>query len=431
MSTEEMRFDRKRGLFLGASAMAVLASVSAAPAIAQDDVQNQSVLERDRPEYEGDGVRVGSFIVRPELNTSVSYNDNILADDTNTISDGVFVLRPEVLVRLDRPTIDLRLRGGVELERFADNSSENSDSYFTTLRGTVGRGRSTQAQFRVSYRKDNESRRALDSANSVSSRLGRDSLEGFAEIRQDLGALDALISGRVRKISYGSARDGLGNLIDFSFRDRTIYQATAGAEYAVTANDLIIARATYDKQELDVGPGDPGYDPTRFDQSSDGFRLEAGYGRQVSELMYLRVFVGYLEQDFDDTRVQDISGLSLNSDLFWNVTPLTSVRVAASRSIDEVVSPDLAGNLRTQVSAQVDHELKRNFIVSGSARYADISPRGIGASLDEFEASLTGRLLVNRLITVEGGYSHFQRNSSVVNQGFDENVFFVGLRLRI
>ena len=299
------------------------------------------------------------------------------------------------------------------------------------MRGILGRGRPTQAQFRVTYRAGNESRRALDAADSLATRLGRDSLEGSAEIRQDLGDLDVLVSGRVRDLSYGSARDDAGDLVDFSFRDQTIYQATAGGEYAVSPNDLLIARATYDKREQDVRPGDPLFALAGFDQSSEGYRLEAGYGRQVSELLYLRVFVGYLEQNFDDDRVEDISGLSLNSDLFWNVTPLTSVRVAASRSIDEVVAPDLAGNLRTQVSGQVDHELKRNFIVSGRARYADISPRGTGISSEEIEFNVSGRLLVNRLITVEGGYSHFQRNSSNANQSFDENVFFVGLRFRI
>ncbi|WP_394729145.1 outer membrane beta-barrel protein [Altererythrobacter sp. GH1-8] len=431
MSTEGMRLSRKRALSLGASAMAAFACLAAAPASAQDDVQNQSVLERERPEYEGDGLRMGTLIVRPELNTTASYSDNILAEDTDKISDGIFLIRPEVLVRLDMPVIDLRLRTGLELERFADNSSENTDAYFATLRGILGRGRSTQAQFRVTYRSDNESRRALDAADSLATRLGRDSLEGFAEIRQDLGALDALVSGRVRKLSYGSARDDGGTVVDFSFRDQTIYQITGGGEYAITPNDLVIARATYDKREMDVRPGDPLFNPAGFDQTSEGYRLEAGYGRQVSELLYLRVFVGYLEQNFDDARVEDISGLSVNSDAFWNITPLTSIRVAASRSIDEVVAPDLAGNLRTQVSAQVDHELKRNFIVSASARYADISPRGIGISADEFEASLTGRLFVNRLITVNGGFSHYQRNSSSANQRFDENVFFVGLRFRI
>jgi len=432
MSTKGMRLDRKHALSLKTSAfIAIAASLASVPAYAQDDVQNQSVLERDRPEYEGDGLRVGSFIVRPELNTGASYNDNILADDVDTISDGIFEVRPEVLVRLDQPVIDLRLRAGADFERFADNSSENSDAYFATLRGIIGRGRPTQAQFRVTYRSDNESRRSLDAADSVATRLGRDSIEGFAEVRQDLGALDALVSGRVRRLTYGSALDDGGTLIDFSFRDQTIYQVTGGGEYAVTPNDLIIARATYDKREQDVRPGDPLFNLAGFDQTSEGYRLEAGYGRQVSELLYLRVFVGYLEQNFDDTRVQDISGLSINSDVFWNVTPLTSVRVAASRTIDEVVAPDLAGNLRTQFSAQVDHELKRNFIVSASARYADISPRGTGIASDEFEANLTGRLFVSRLVTVNGGFSHFQRNSANANQRFDENVFFVGLRFRI
>ncbi|NVE93348.1 outer membrane beta-barrel protein [Altererythrobacter lutimaris] len=431
MLTKGTRLSRKCALSLGASAGAALASVSAVPAMAQDDVQNQSVLERDRPEYEGDGLRVGSLIVRPELNTTVSFNDNILADDTDTISDTIFRVRPEVLVRLDQPVIDLRLRAGADFERFADNTSENTDAYFTTLRGILGRGRPTQAQFRVTYRADNESRRALDAANSLATRLGRDSIEAFAEVRQDLGDLDLLVSGRVRDLSYGSARNDVGDLVDFSFRDQTIYQGTIGSEYAISPNDLLIARATYDKRDLDVRPGDPLFPINGFDQSSEGYRLEVGYGRQVSELLYLRVFVGYLEQNFDDNRVEDISGLSLNSDVFWNVTPLTSVRVAASRSIDEVVAPDLAGNLRSQISGQVDHELKRNFIISGGVRYADISPRGIGVSSDEFEANITGRLLVNRQITVTGGFSHFQRNSSNANQRFDENVFTVGLRFRI
>lgn len=431
MSIEGKRVSRLRNLSLGASAVAVLVCSMAAPAYAQDDVQNQSVLERDRPQYENDGIRAGSFIIRPQLDTSVDFNDNIFADETDTESDVRLLVRPQVLVRLNQPIVDLQLRTGFDLERFADNSSEDTDGYFAGLRGTIGRGQATQVRFQLDYRSDNESRRALDSASGLATRLGRDSFEGRVELRQDLGDINAFLSGRARRITFGSARDSDGELVDFSFRDQTLYRVTGGAEYSVSANDLIIARASYDKREQDVQLGDPELDIAGFDRSSDGFRAELGYGRQVSELLYLRVFVGYLEQDFDDPRVRDISGISVNSDVFWNVTPLTSVRVAASRSIDEVVSPDRAGNLRTQVSAQVDHELRRNFILSARARFADISPRGLGDTNDEFEASLTGQLFVNRLITLNGGFSHFQRNSSRVGGSFDENVFSVGVRLRL
>ena len=172
MSIDWGRLKRLQARTVTAS-LGAIAVATAVPAAAQDDVQNQSVLDRERPEYRSDGIRAGSFILRPSLKTDIAHSDNILAEDTNTVSDVLFTVRPEMLVRLDQPVIDLRLTTGAEFERFADTSSENSDAYYANLRGLIGRGRATQARFRVNYRKDNESRRSLDAVNSLATRLGR------------------------------------------------------------------------------------------------------------------------------------------------------------------------------------------------------------------------------------------------------------------
>lgn len=399
--------------------------------LAQEDVQNRSVLDRSRPEYDSRGLPLGPFEFRPSVLVAGSYDDNVLATDGGDEDDLILTIAPEARLLLRRPTYEARISAGAELERYSANSTENSENYNAEARGRVGLGTPTVFTGRVAYRSIGENRRSLDSATNLTTRLRRESLLGEARVDQDFGDLDAFVSGRVRDITYGSARNGLGELIDFSFRDRTIYTLTGGADYAITANDSFLARVTYDKRDQKTGPDDADFDRALFDRSSEGWRIEGGYGRQVSELLSLRMTVGYLKQSFDDDQLKDISGLSFTGDLFWNATPLTSVNARLSRSIDETVSPLLAGNLRSEGVIRVDHEARRNLILSAYSRYAYIDPQGQGENSQEFEIAALSRLFINSFMSLNAELRHFQRDSDNPSIRFNENVALIGLRFSL
>ena len=416
-------------LFRRAATAALLTAASLLPAAvyAQADVQNQSVYDRPRPEYDTEGIRLGSFRLQPSVESDVSFDDNVFAQPDGQ-SDVIFRLLPRVVARLERPLYDVRLDLLAEVERYLENGSENTEDLAAQATARYGLGTRTLIAANAAYRIQSEDRRSFDSVSDSGTRLTRHDMSAELGARQDLGNLDITANGRMRRVTYGDARDATGDPTDFSFRDFTLYQLSGGAAYGISANDEVSARLTYDRRDYAIQLDDPDFDPTRFDRTSEGWRAEVGYGRQVSELLFLRVLAGYLQQNYQDPRLQNISGLSLDGDMLWNFSPLTSVRATISRAIDETVSPLRAGNLRTQASARVDHELLRNLVLSGYVRGADIDPSGIGDQIQEYEVSASARYLFSRRLSFRAALEHFTRSSDNADIAFSENIATLGVR---
>ena len=81
-------------LMCATAASAQTSSLLLPPATSSNDAydrgHNVSVAERPHPEYDALGIRVGSFILNPQLSTSLSYSSNVFNDNRNKKSD-VFV----------------------------------------------------------------------------------------------------------------------------------------------------------------------------------------------------------------------------------------------------------------------------------------------------------------------------------------------------
>jgi hypothetical protein len=69
-------------------------------AVAQTDVERgETVLSRQRPDYDPLGIRLGGFKLRPSLVLGESYDTNIFATRTNTVSDFKTTIAPSVDLR--------------------------------------------------------------------------------------------------------------------------------------------------------------------------------------------------------------------------------------------------------------------------------------------------------------------------------------------
>ena len=54
-----------------------------------EDIRGQGVAERQYDAYTAQGVRVGSFVLRPSLTVSDTYDSNVFASNTGEVSDFV------------------------------------------------------------------------------------------------------------------------------------------------------------------------------------------------------------------------------------------------------------------------------------------------------------------------------------------------------
>jgi len=399
---------------------------------AQEIPPNVGVADRGRPAFDAIGIRAGSLLIYPSVTGRLEYDDNVLASATGERGDRIYYVEPEVRVRSDfaRHAFDAR---AYYHRSFHDKlTTEDASEYGVVGRGVIDVMRRTRIRLGGSAERNAENRSSLASFSGSRTRVKFDRYAGALGVEQELGDFVLLGRGEYRRLRYMDTTDTLGNPIDLTFRNLKIRTATGQLSYRLRSGTTAFVRVQGEKRTYDLRPGDPGFDPfTLTDRSSKGLRAEAGLGVELTSLIYGNIRLGYLRQNYADPKLRDVSGLSYGADILWNVTPLTSFKLKAERRVDETSSQTTAGNLRSEFTAGVDHELLRNLILSAETRYARINPAGLSPKSREYEAKIGARYLMpNRFIELRAGYSYEKRTSDNSQIRFSSNLFFVSMTLK-
>lgn len=390
-----------------------LAAMATGPAAAQVVIAGQSVADRARPDYDAIGSRLGGFRLYPSVTTSVEATNNYLATDTNRRSDIYVTVRPEVVIRSDWARNRLEGRAFVDQSVHANLTSENATQYGAFANGAYDVSRDTQLRGEVSAARYVESRTSLGSAQGALRPIR------FDVYRAGLGAShsinDLVLTGNTAleyRNFYNAPQIG-GGVLDQDFRDVRIATVGGSAYYPLRNGIGLVASGGYDNERYTRRPGRNGFiEGVDIDRDSSGFNLQGGVTLELSRLIIGTIQAGYLTRRYNDSRLRNFSGLSFNADVLWNVTPLTSIRGRASRSVQDTSSPLIAGNTRSDFALSVDHELYRYIIVSGDVGYGHFRPNGVGFSGDEYTVGTGARYLIDRRFSVAANARHSGRSSS-------------------
>ena len=390
------------------------ALAGAIPAVtgAQALGDGQGVADRSRPGYDPIGARVGAFTLYPSITTTAAATDNYLATDTNRRGDAYLFFQPELVARSDQGRERFEGRAFAAQSVHASLGGENITQFGVSGNGAFDATRNTQ------LRADASVGRFVESRSSLGAFQGSAEPVVFEVYHAGLGAshsFNDLTLGANSAIEYRNFHDAEfpgGQPIDQDYRD--VRQITVGgsAQYALRNGIGLIVSGQYLDEHYNFGPGSAGYvAAASLDRDSTGFNIDGGITLELTKLIFGRIQIGYLSRHYPDPRLDDVGGLSYSADLLWNVTPLTSLRFRASRSIEDTSSPQIAGNTRSDFHLYADHELYRYIIVSADAGYSRFRPNGVGIGGDEYSLGGGARYLINRRLSVSGNVRYSGRSS--------------------
>jgi uncharacterized protein (PEP-CTERM system associated) len=148
---------------------------------------------------------------------------------------------------------------------------------------------------------------------------------------------------------------------------------------------------------------------------------------ELASLLRGDIGVGYLQSEYDDPSFTDVDGLSIDGNLQWFVSQLTTISAAARRS---VIDPGLATTsaaIDSGVSVRADHELRRNVIINGQVRFTNFDFENIDRDDDRYSVGAGATWKLNPNIWIDGSYEYTDQSSNV--QDFSENRFLIGFRI--
>lgn len=356
-----------------------------------DRGKNTSVLQRDRPEYQAQGIRAGSFLVYPKLELGAGFTDNAYQVENNKQSDAFAVIAPSLSANSNWTTHELNLNAGAQLRRYASETPRNETNYnidgsgrldvtralsFNTLLRTA---RATEPRFSGAAPQD-----AAEAVQFQHSTASFGTTYAGGRIRGQLAAT-------VDAFSFSDIRSFSGATISQAGRDQTLFRMTARGEYGVSPDTSLFLQGGYTDTSY-KRPLSPGV----ANRDSKEFNVIGGASFDLSALIRGGIGVGYVKRSYDSPLYRDISGIAAEARIEYFPTQLTTVGLNVRRTVQDSAFGTTSGFFATAAAVRVDHELLRNLLLNAQVGYEQDDFAGSDGKSKIFRYSAGGRYLLNR-----------------------------------
>lgn len=382
-------------------------------ALAQAPSPNVPVTSRPRPDFDPLGVRAGSYLIFPELGTSIGYDTNVFATNDDEQSDFVASLIPVINFdsNFSRHALDFELGG--DFGFYFDNGDLDYQDFYIGGDGRYDVTRDDNAsvrflfgQFHDSFEDPNIDRAAEENQPYIS-------LGGTLDYTQTFNRFNFTPFFTGRRINYEqSFNEG---------RNSTFYDAGLRAGYFISPRVNVFTQGSYFMINRDTENGDGS------SRDSTGYRVGVGSALDFTGLIFGEIFVGYENESFDAPGVSDEPGFAFDVGLTWNVTTLTTLGLNGRSSIETTDETDSSSELRSVLDFEVDHELLRNVLVGGLLGIQRDDYRGDRGTENTFRAGLNGTYFLNRNLRLEADYLFSTRTADESINEFDRNRVFLTL----
>ena len=384
-------------------------------ALAQTEADPVGVRDRPRPEYDAQGRNLGGFDLHASLGLGVTSNSNVFAEETGEDDDIIFNVTPEASLTSHWSRHALQVAGGADLTSHQDFDTEDAETYYLSGHGRLDIGRDTQLSGDVRW------------ANEVEPRTSPDALLVGEPVEYDQSEASAWLQHTFNRVRVGVGMasseydfDDAG-AIDQDFRDYTQDSITGRVEVALTPRVAIVGQATSDERDYDNAPL----------LSSEGKTYLAGIRLNLTNLMSGELTAGAFERDYDFGG--SVDGTAIAANLEWYITQLTTLSFEASRAGQESGATVASPYVEEEYGVRVDHELRRNVILSAGLRSGKRDYETIDREDETFYGDVEAIYMLNPRVVLSGRYRHEENESTGLNRyrDYDVDRFTIGASLRL
>lgn len=409
---EKLRINPFASLF--AASLIILAPAHAA-AQTQDQRQSSvSVADRDRPEYDAPGRRLGTFNLNASLDLAVTSTDNLFAapdGSPSDVDDVIYVAAPMAVLSSNWSRHALTIEGGATFRSHEDFSNEDADENYVRTTGRIDIGENT------------ELRGSARAAHQVTPRTDPDSPIIGDPVEYDRVDSNFGISHRFARfrVSADAARSRYDYDGQQGFRDNEETSLRGRLDAELSPRLGLMVQATVDERDYDASL------PVNYDSEGQAYLVGVTLN---SDLMRGEFAVGQFTREYAGL-TNSFDGVAVSGRVEWYVTQLTTVTVDARRDADDQIGATSGEPYITEeYGLRVDHELLRNVILTGSARFGNRDYETIARTDDYLEWQVGADYLLNRNAAVRFRYEHDEVDSPAYRD-YEVNQATLGLTLRL
>ncbi|HWU01720.1 MAG TPA: outer membrane beta-barrel protein, partial [Novosphingobium sp.] len=311
---------------------------------------------------------------------------------------------------------------------YANNPREGVTQFGSSIDGRLDVDTFTQVNLTLTGARSVVDRTDYNSPYGAVSPIAFDRLSARLGVAHVFNRLAVTAQGKVTGLTYHDGLSDAGAVIDQSYRNQTVTSALLDTRYNLTTGFDLLLHGTYERQDFANANA---LASGALLRNSSGWVVEGGTRLNLTGSLYGEVRVGYLWRSYADPRLLNARGLSFAADLLWNPSSLTTLRLVASRQVQDASSTTAAGILATEVKLGVDHELARNLIVSADAGYLRLKPLGTGYNANTWTGRLSARYLMSRRFTLTASLGREDRASFDTTRAYRANSGWLTLGLTL
>lgn len=378
-----------------------------------------------RTGYQPLGLRVGTFIVYPSVETGIEYTDNALLSNRGRRDDFVYTVEPELRVESDWARHSASLSFASNHEFYDQNSTEDADEIEASGRVRIDVTRATNLNLRAGYALSQERRGSADVPDDATEEPDETTWDVAAWINHRFNRLTARLQGDLEVNEFGDVDTAGGGTTSNSDRDFYEVGGTLRLGYEISPALQPFIEGGYSLRRHNDEIDDDG-----FRRDSDGYEVAAGVEINTGPILRGEVSVGYERRDFDDSRLDPIDGLTVDANLTWSPTRLTSVRLSAATDIEETSVAGASGSIERSVGLSLAHSLSYNLTGEIGVTYVNSTFEGSSLEEDTYEISAGLDYLLNRNVVLRARYEYENFDTTTPGSDFDVQTFRVGVKLQ-
>lgn len=371
------------------------------------------------------GLRAGAFIVLPSVEIGIEYTDNALLAETGGRDDFIYTVQPEVRIESDWPRHSALLSLSSNHEFYDGNSTEDANEIEATGLVRIDVTRATDFNLRAGYALSQESRSSADVPDNATEEPDETTWDFAAGINHRFNRLTARLQGDFEISEFGDVDTVGGGKISNSDRDFHEVGGALRLGYEISPAVQPFVEARYSLRRHDDGIDDDG-----FRRDSDGYEAAAGVEVGGGPVLRGEISLGYEKRDFDDPRLDQVGGFTVDANLTWSPTRLTALRLSAVTEIEETTIAGASGAIERSLNLNLAHALTYNLTGEIGVSYVNSTFEGSSLEEDTFEIAAGLDYLLNRNAVLRARYEYENFDTTTPGSDYGVQTFSVGVKLQ-
>ena len=394
--------------------------------IRKKPTRHKAHTEPDDP-YAQLGVQAGGFTLFPAVELTGGYDTNPAQSTTNAKGATLYTVAPEMRAQSNWSRHELKADLRSSYTGYSPDSDPSLSRPYSNgkVDGRIDVTKTTRIDLggRLKVGTDNPGSPNLQAGLSklpVYMTYG-----GSAGVGQKFNRFDLSLKGDAERTFYQDSQLTDGTSASNEDRNFNQYGVTLRGGYELSPGVTPFVEATADTRKHDLAT-----DTTGYQRDSNGMTGKVGTSFELSRLLTGEIALGYTTRKYDDSRLENLSGLIGDASLTWTVNSLTTVKLSAASSVGETTVPGVSGVLYRNVDLQVDHAFRRWLIGSVKLGFGTDDYDGLDRLDKHFSAGAGLTYKLNRFAQIKGEFRQDWTRSNVTGVDYTASVFMLGLRLQ-